>query len=254
MNYSHDTDMDLGWAADQLRREQNQRKGLPDSPIRRQTCVMPQVTASGPGPLEPLTLLSPRQSTIGSALSALEINADCSAQCLLVCEGLLAFFADRSSPHAEFVELKGIDALLGILKRHGGSTALAALRLLEKLSRTASKDICAAGGVEILARCCEKAGQAPRIVEAALRALHGLTFSQEARAVVSRRGVAAIAEAFIELRGTLAEREVGASQGEERDVEMAWEDVLIISHRLLARLASETRRPVRPKWSTRMVS
>merc|ERR1712110_303603 len=83
-------------------------------------------------------------STLGSALSALAINSQSGEQCRSICNSLLALLSDRDRAvvlHAEFAELKGIDALLSVLRQHGGDVALSALRVLDKLSRTSAREI-----------------------------------------------------------------------------------------------------------------
>uniref|UniRef100_A0A7S4PY09 Uncharacterized protein n=1 Tax=Alexandrium monilatum TaxID=311494 RepID=A0A7S4PY09_9DINO len=204
MNYNHDTDQDLDWAADQLRRQKNLGKGLPDTAVRR-------VTASLTAP-QNLTLRAPLaaslgapvppDSTIGNALSALAINSGSPEQCRGVCDSFLALLSDRDriQLHTEFVELKGIEALLGVVQTHGGETGLSALRVLDKLSRTSAREISAAGGIDIIVHCLVQEGQAPSMMEAALRTLHGLTFDNDAKEQVLRRDVREIAESLVENR------------------------------------------------------
>ncbi|CAE7445457.1 unnamed protein product [Symbiodinium natans] len=179
MNYSHDTEMDRDWAADQLRRKKNALTGLPDSPIRRTAAALPQVAVAA---VQGVAATPPGAATLGSALSALAINAGSAEHVQRICHGLLALLYDKEclAVHHEFAQLKGVEALLAILRRHGGGTALAALRVLEKLCRTVPRELCACGGVDVLARCAEVPCQAPRLLEASLRCLHGLTFDTEA--------------------------------------------------------------------------
>ncbi|CAJ1423003.1 unnamed protein product [Effrenium voratum] len=195
MNYSHDTEMDRDWAADQMRRKKNLVSGLPDMPVRRATAALPQVAVAAVGLTSP-----PGEATLGSARSALAINAGNPEHVQRICQGLLALLYDKEclALHQEFAELKGVEAVLAILRRHGSGTALAALRVLEKLSRTVPRELCTAGGVDVLARCVEVPCQAPRLLEASLRCLHGLSFDSEAKAFVARRGVREIAEALLE--------------------------------------------------------
>lgn len=237
MNYSHDTEMDRDWAADQLRRKKNLGSGLSDMPVRRATAALPQVAvAAVQGPVPVGT--PPGEATLGSALSALAINAGNPEHVQRICHGLLALLYDKEClpVHYEFAELKGVEALLAVLRRHGSGTALAALRVLEKLSRTVPREFCVAGGVDVLARCAEVPCQAPRLLEASLRCLHGLTFDTEAKAAVERRGVKDIAEALLEDIPLRKGSQVVSSQEEQRLLEEAWDDTTVICRRLLQRL------------------
>lgn len=248
MNYNHDTEMDLDWAADQLRRKKNMGCGLPDTPIRRVTASLPQTTLTSP--LQAAgggAIVQRADTTLGSALSALAINAQSGDQCRSICDNLLVLMSDRDRSiglHAEFVQLKGEEALLSVLRQHGGDIALSALRVLDKLSRTSAREISAAGGVDILVRICEKTGQAPRILEAALRALHGLTFDEGAKVLLQRRGVRELAEGLVESKLGLPDLQ-GASNAaeEERATIQAWGDVHTISTRLLQRLGGSGKKP-----------
>lgn len=229
MNYSHDTEMDRDWAADQLRRKKNLGSGLSDMPVRRATAALPQVRHFS---------VELGFSLQCSALSALAINAGNPEHVQRICHGLLALLYDKEClpVHYEFAELKGVEALLAVLRRHGSGTALAALRVLEKLSRTVPREFCVAGGVDVLARCAEVPCQAPRLLEASLRCLHGLTFDTEAKAAVERRGVKDIAEALLEDIPLRKGRQVVSSQEEQRLLEEAWDDTTVICRRLLQRL------------------
>lgn len=142
----------------------------------------------------------------------------------------------------KFVKRQGVEALLAILRRHGSGTALAALRVLEKLSRSVPREVMAAGGVDVLARCAEVPCQAPRLLEASLRCLHGLTFDGPARAAVERRGVRGIAEALLEDMPLRKERQVVCSVEERSSLEEAWADAAVICRRLLHRLGAEATR------------
>uniref|UniRef100_A0A7S0AWE6 Uncharacterized protein n=1 Tax=Pyrodinium bahamense TaxID=73915 RepID=A0A7S0AWE6_9DINO len=253
MNYNYDTEQDLDWAADQLRRQKNLGSGLPDMAIRR-------VTASLTAP-QNLTLTSPlatsvgapvpEDSTMGSALSALAINSGSPEQCRQICDSLLALLGekDRVALHTEFVQLKGVEALLGVVKTHGGDTCLAALQVLDKLSRTSAREISAAGGIDDIMHCLGVEGQAPRTVEVALRVLHGLTFDNDAKQQVLRRNVREKAEDLVEnrpwekgLQGSITDPD------EEEHTAQAWADVISIATRLLQRLggAGSGQRPRRP--------
>jgi len=238
MNYSHDTEMDRDWAADQLRRKKNALSGLPDSPIRRTAAALPQVAVAAVQGLQGAAATPPGAATLGNALSALAINAGSAEHVQRICHGLLALLYDKEClpVHQEFAQLKGVEALLAILRRHGGGTALAALRVLEKLSRTVPRELCAAGGVDVLARCAEVPCQAPRLLEASLRCLHGLTFDTEAKAAVARRGVRDIAESLLEDIPLRKERQVVSSNDEQDTLDEAWDDTAVICKRVLQRL------------------
>mmetsp|Transcript_35764 Transcript_35764/g.102800 ORF Transcript_35764/g.102800 Transcript_35764/m.102800 type:complete len:254 (+) Transcript_35764:92-853(+) len=253
MNYNHDTEMDLDWAADQLRREKNFGSGLPDMPVRRDTS---RLTAP-----QNLTLTCPlgtsrgapvpADSTMGNALSTLAINAGSPEQCRQICDSLLALLSDRDRVqlHSEFVELKGVEALLDVVRTHGGEPGLSALYVLDKLSRTSARTISKAGGIDIIVHCLVKEGQAPRTMEIALRTLHGLTFDNDAKQQVLRRDVREITESLVEnkpwqkgLQGSITDPD------EEERTAQAWSDVLSIAARLLQRLggAGSGQRPRRP--------
>mmetsp|Transcript_18744 Transcript_18744/g.35178 ORF Transcript_18744/g.35178 Transcript_18744/m.35178 type:complete len:250 (-) Transcript_18744:192-941(-) len=235
MNYSHDTEMDRDWAADQLRRKKNALSGLPDSPIRRTAASLPEVAVAA---VQGAAATPPGEATLGSALSALAINAGSAEHVQRICHGLLSLLYDKEclEVHQEFAQLKGVEALLAILRRHGSGTALAALRVLEKLCRTVPRELCSAGGVDVLTRCAEVPCQAPRLLEASLRCLHGLTFDGEAKAAVARRGVRDIAESLIEDIPLRKERQVVSSNDEQHALDEAWDDTTVICKRLLQRL------------------
>mmetsp|Transcript_74933 Transcript_74933/g.139845 ORF Transcript_74933/g.139845 Transcript_74933/m.139845 type:complete len:236 (+) Transcript_74933:83-790(+) len=204
MNYSHDTEQELDWAADQLRRNKYQGSSLPDSPIRRVTTPLsstrtPLTLTQGAPDLE---LLTAETFTLGSALSALAVHIHCEAECLRLCEKLIMVLSDRErlAVHAEFVELNGVEMVLNVLRRHSGEAAVAALRLLDKLSRTSARAICRADGVQVLMTLCQKdTCQLPEL-EVALRVLHGLSFDAEVKAQLDRRGVRNLAQSILEER------------------------------------------------------
>jgi hypothetical protein len=154
---------------------------------------------------------------------------------------------DRIAVHAEFVELKGIEALLGVVRQHGGNACLSALRVLDKLSRTSAREMAAASAIEIIVRCCEKDGQAPRILDGALRVLHGLTFEAEVKELLIRRGVRELAELLIEGRPEDQDLRGASDDPDEEEATMqAWSDVVSIANRLLQRLGNSARLPKRP--------
>lgn len=239
MNYNHDTEMDIDWAADQMRREKNLGSSLPDTPIRLTTATLPPRPAQAT--LQPnmgnAGIVTPDDATLGSALSALAINAHNSEHCFRICDNLLTLLSDRDrvTVHAEFAQLKGVEAVLNVVKEHGGDTALMALRILDKLSRTSAREISAAGGIDVLVRCCEKEGQAPRLIEAALRGLQGLTFDDTAKLLLLRRGVRELAEGVVEAKPGVQPGENGSPEEDEANAN-AWRDVISISMRLLHRL------------------
>lgn len=256
MNYNHDTEMDLDWAADQLRRKKYLASGLPEGvPIRRTTATIPKAAPSryeNTLGLEVDTPVPPGgEATLVSALSALAINERSADHCQLICENLVVLLSgqDRVTLHAEFVQLKGVDAVLNLVREHmAPATVRAALRVLDKLSRTSAREIAAANGIDVMARCCEKLKdggkahppQAPRVIEAALRALHGLTFDGEVKRLLLRRGVKELAELFLEEKADEVDQQgAHASPEEEKATAEAWADVLTISGRLLQRLGGQ---------------
>eukprot|EP00929_Paragymnodinium_shiwhaense_P043227 TRINITY_DN22263_c0_g1_i3.p1 TRINITY_DN22263_c0_g1~~TRINITY_DN22263_c0_g1_i3.p1 ORF type:complete len:238 (-),score=57.81 TRINITY_DN22263_c0_g1_i3:342-1055(-) len=215
MNYNFDTEMDLDWAADQLRRKQNMYTGLPDTPIRRITAPLKQGSAvaviSDPSVL---ALMGERDGGISS----------------------------RSALHSEFVRLEGMPTLLNVIKEHEGKTAEVALRVLAKLARTSARDICTAGGVEVLTQVLEFEGQLPIVLEVALRVLLGLSFDGESKLLLLRRGVRGQTEALMQ-RIALGDRtrdedmRYGRIRDAEKEEAMAWQEVNTVAQRLAQRLA-----------------
>jgi len=244
MNYSHDTETDVVWAADQLRRKKLLGTGLPDSSVRRETTSLPKATLTRLGDGATLVLsdtAAPGEATLGSALSALAINARDGPHCAHICRDLLAIVADRDrvALHREFCELKGVEAVALVIRDHIGEPVHAALQILDKLSRTSARQIAAAGAIDEIVRCAEKEGQAPRVIEAALRVLHGLSFDSEAKPLLVRRGVRELAEALAGTGPPPTYADGVATVPLEADIErahQAWQDVLSISTRLLARM------------------
>lgn len=244
MNYNHDSEMDLAWAADQLRRKKLVGTGLPDAPVRRVTATLGQATLSPLGDGATMVLsgaAGPGDATLGNALSALTINARDKTHCAQVLRDLLAILADRErvALHREFAELKGVEALIQVLRDHTGDAQHVSLQILDKLSRTSAREISAAGGIDELVRCVEKDGQAPRVIESALKVLHGLTFDNDAKLLLLRRGVRELAEAIVESRPTPGSSEGVATVPLDDNVQRAheeWQDVMSISTRLLARM------------------
>mmetsp|Transcript_57202 Transcript_57202/g.162394 ORF Transcript_57202/g.162394 Transcript_57202/m.162394 type:complete len:261 (+) Transcript_57202:116-898(+) len=244
MNYNADTDMDLDWAADQLRRQKNLGMGLPDTAVRRLTSSMPSSKAA-------MTLTSPRrtglvnlgpgqESTLGHALSALDINSASEEQCRQICDGMVQLLGDRdrTALHAEFVELKGVEAVLEVVRHHGKDACLAALQVLDKLSRTSAREIAAAGGIDVVVRCAEKSHQAPRIIEAVLRTLHGMTFDEGVKNLLLRRGVRELVESLLENKHWETQDFSGSrtDPDEEARTAEAWQRVVTIATRVLQRL------------------
>lgn len=221
MNYSADTEADLNWAADQLRRAQNLGCGLPDQPVRRLTSSLRQGGALCPD--DPAVTAD---TTIGNALSGLAIHAHSGDQCRRICESILVLLSDqdRIALHTEFARLKGVEMVVGVAKQHSGETALAALRILEKLSRTSSRAICGCGGVDVVIARCGEEDQLPSVVESAARVLHGLSFDRDARTLLLRRGVRGLAESIVE--HGLPDADTASAEA-----------VASIATRLLARLA-----------------
>jgi len=243
MNYNHDTEMDLDWAADQARRHKLLGSGLPDAPVRRVTATLQQSTLSpeavSPGALQACT--SSDGVTLGNALSALTINARDGEHCAKVCKEILAILADRDriGLHKEFIQLKGVESILELLKHHKGEVAQVSLQILDKLSRTSPREIAAAGGIDIVVQMCGRDGQAPRVIESALKVLHGLTFDNETKLLLLRHGVRELAESIVETRPAPGRSEVVATVPLDEHVEnsdYAWQDVLSIATRLLTRM------------------
>lgn len=231
--------------------------GLPDGvPIRRAITTLPQAVPSRCettlGPPDVDAHAPPGgEATLVSALSALAINERSADHCRLICENIVVLLSagDRMTLHSEFVQLKGVDAVLNVVREHTApATALAALRVLDKLSRTSAREIAAANGIDVMARCCEKLKdggkahppQAPRVIETALRALHGLTFDGEVKRLVMRRGVLELAELLLEEKADEVNQQgAHATPEEEKATAEAWADVLTISGRLLQRLGGQ---------------
>lgn len=252
MNYSHDTEHDVEWAREQLRKAKNFDTGLPDVPIRRFTATLRQANSRGPL-LPPMDPAVSNDTTLGHALSGLAVHAHSAAQCQRICESVLLLMADRDrvSVHAEFVRLKGIEATLMVATHHRDGAALAALRILDKVSRTSAREIAAAGGIEVATRVCEEEGRLNLpLQEAALRVLHGLTFDSEVRLLLLRRGVKNLAEALMDagpggaspevltaplVEGLLQEHVPGVPEAIKVNGQ-AWEDVCSIINRLVQRL------------------
>jgi len=183
--------------------------------------------------------LCDERHTLGTALSALAIHAHSAENCRRLCENILAFVSDRDrmALHAEFVQLKGLELVLGVVRQHGGPAALAALQILDKLSRTAAREMCAAGGIDDLVRCCEQEEQLPSLIEAALRALLGLSFDGDSRTLLLRRNVKRLADRFVE---------AGIPRGDPEDEKEAtyhtWRGVVSAATRLSQRLADGSRK------------
>jgi len=223
MNYNFDTDMDLDWSADQLRKAKLHSTGLPDVPVRRIGIALQQGTDP---PTDPAVS---RDSTLGNAISGLAIHAHSEDQCRRLCESILTLISerDRVTLHAELVQLRGVDHLLAVVKRHGDECVLVALRILDKLSRTSASVICNAGGVDVALQRCDHLRETPRVFEAALRVLLGLTFDNDSKVLLLRRGVRGLAE-------TVVEHVVGS--GESQENREVWVDIQSIGTRLLGRL------------------
>lgn len=194
MDYNHDTEQDLLWAGSQLRKEQNQGLRIEDAPIRRITAGLAQAGK----PPDPAV---GEDTTLGTALSALDIHKHSEADCCRIMESLLQLMSDKNrlGLHPELVQLKGLDQVLSAVRRHhDGECAVVALRLLDKLSRTCGRDIAAAGGIDVLLERCNLDKEPPRVSAAAIRVLHGLTFDGEVRPLLLRRGVRGLAQAVVE--------------------------------------------------------
>eukprot|EP00747_Dinoflagellata_sp_TGD_P195492 gnl/TRDRNA2_/TRDRNA2_64257_c0_seq1.p1 gnl/TRDRNA2_/TRDRNA2_64257_c0~~gnl/TRDRNA2_/TRDRNA2_64257_c0_seq1.p1 ORF type:complete len:255 (-),score=46.48 gnl/TRDRNA2_/TRDRNA2_64257_c0_seq1:69-833(-) len=233
MNYNHDTEQDLCWAADQLRKSRNAGSTLRDVPVRRETSLL--VRPAQPPPFGNAGITDPAvsvSSTMGDALSALAVHAHNAEHCKRICESILALLGDRSrlSLHEEFVQLKGVDTVLNVVRRFPSeeATLVVALRVLDKLSRTSARAICAGGGIDAVLERCDRDKQTPQVLEAALRVLLGLTFEPQAKLVLLRRGCRGLAASFVE-----ANASPDASDAEI----VAWEDIHTAATRLMQRLA-----------------
>jgi len=246
MNYNHDTEQDMDWSADQARRRKLLGTGLPDTPIRRVTATLKESTLA-PGSLRGVTggmgtsHSGNGDPTLGNALSALEINGGQAAHVASVCQDILDLVSDRQrlAVHAELVELRGVDKLLEVVQTHEGEAQLRALQILDKLSRTSGRALAAGGTIDVLMLVCQKEGQAPRVLEAALRSLHGLTFDGEARPLLHRRGVHKLAESLVENRPSPSNTALVSTVPLEEHVraaDEAWQDVYSIATRLLQRM------------------
>lgn len=227
MNYNFDTEMDLDWAADQLRRAQNYGSALPDTPIRRVTTALTPNTNKGSRSTDPSVS---QDTTLGNALSALTVHSHNDEQCQRICDSILNLLSDRDrvAVHGEFVRLKGIEIVLAVVKQHGDDSAHVALRILDKLSRTSARQISAAGGIDVVLLRCEKDKQTARVLEAALKVLHGLTFDPEVKLLLLRRGVQHLAMSLVEAK---------LEDTCEASMVQAYRDVTTIATRLSARLA-----------------
>lgn len=268
MNYNADTEMDMTWSADQARRLKLMGSGLPDAPVRRVTATLPRASTtprsmgrtmtprsargegafSGCDPTSTLTRGSSASgdATVGNALSALTINLPNTTHCARTCHDILMVLADRDriAVHTEFVQLRGIENVLEVVKTHDGETVLVGLQILDKLSRTSARELSAAGGIDIVVRCCEKLSQAPRVIEAGLRVLHGLTFDNETKLLLLRRGVRELAEGIAEHRPAHGATAVIATVPLEEHVQAAgeaWQDVYSMATRLLQRMGGSGR-------------
>lgn len=214
MNYNHDTDQDLDFAASQLRKKQNAHSILEDAPIRRITSALAQ---SGARIVDPG--VTP-DATLGTALSALDIHGHSEDDCQRIFESILEVMSDRRrlELHKELVQLKGLQHILGAIRRHGDACTIVALRLLDKLSRTSARDITAAGGVEVLLERSDMKRESPRVVEAVVRVLLGLTFESDAKVLLLRRGVRGLAESIVELIPDTSDAELREAQADLKSV------------------------------------
>lgn len=241
MNYNYDTEMDMRWEAEQGRRRKLLNTGLPDASIRRVTAGCFEATLSPNSRKTSAERLAGGSVTLGNAISALAINGRDSAHLAKVCREILGIVTDKNrlGLHAEFVDLKGLDAVVDLLHHHRGEVIVIALQILDKLSRTSARSIAACGALDVVVRICEIDGQAPRAIEAALRVLHGLSFDSDVKLLLLRHGVRELAEVMVESR--LPARNANAvsiipTEDQLDEAENAWQDVLTISTRLLTRM------------------
>lgn len=273
MNYSIDTEMDLDWAADQMRRAKHVGTSVGDDAIRRVTATrrapddLPSSTTSALDVPGERTRTSPKsaqiqsgalveESSLGTLLSALANTGD-PEHIKCVCEELLLLLSERDKValHKEFVEVQGVDTIIGVVRKYPGPTSLPALRILEKLSRTSAREMAKAGGIEVVIQVCERGGQAalvadinksnkeaPLLLEAALKTLHGMTFDDVSRSLLSRHSVVELAEELLRAQPGVEHGE-GISTEQEEACIMAWQDVLSVCRRLLQRLGGTVPKP-----------
>mmetsp|Transcript_14076 Transcript_14076/g.30566 ORF Transcript_14076/g.30566 Transcript_14076/m.30566 type:complete len:252 (-) Transcript_14076:57-812(-) len=246
MNYNYDTEMDLRWEADQARRRKCLMLGIPDMPIRRITTGAKEATLAPADLDQTAASPSPRSRTsLGVALSALTINRGDPRHLGKVMQEILEILSDRNriSIHKEFVDLKGVDSILDIVSTEDGETLLYSLHVLDKLTRTCAREVCAGGAIEVLKRVSEKEGQAPQIISSALQALLGLSFDSECKALLIRHGVREVAQAVKESEPYDAKEVISAVPTEEslRAAEEDWYKVHLTAGRLLTRLGGPTK-------------
>lgn len=273
MNYSFDTEMDLGWSADQLRRAKHAGTGLGDDAIRRVTATRRAAPEKAPGALSVAVVPSGRdatqrpgyqleraplaeESSLGTLLSALS-NTASPEHIARLCEELLLLLSkrDKSALHAEFVQLRGVEAVINVVRKHPGPTSLPALRILEKLARSSAREVAAAGGIDAVVQVCERGGQAalvadinksnkeaPLLLEAALKTLIGLTFDDVPRGLLSRHSIVELTEALLRAQPGVEVGEGTSTEAEQASL-VAWQDVMCASRRLLQRLGGTAPKP-----------
>jgi len=231
MNYNHDTEQDLQWAQTTLRKEEKYGRGLSDAPVRRIASTLARGEKVDGGVTNDGLRDIHADTTIAGALSALAIHAHSAAQVQRICDCLYEAVTDRNRPklHAEVVEIKGVDLILNAVKTHGTNEQcmLSALRLLEKLTRTSTKEIIQAGGLDVVLSRVDPDDNPSSVVAQGLRVLHGLTFHNDAKLLLLRRGVRGLAEDL-----TQSKHDARADK-EERE---RWNDVVSIATRLGNRL------------------
>lgn len=233
MNYNHDTEHDLQWAQSLMRKKEKYAAGLSDAPVRRiASCVARHekseslgITNDGIRDIHPDT-------TIAGTLSALSIHAHSARQVQSLCDQLFEAVTDRDrhKMHKEIVDIKGIDLILNAVKTHAHDEdcVLSTLRLLEKLTRTSTKEVVQAGGLDVVLDRADPNDNPSSVVAAALRVLHGLTFQNEAKLLLLRRGVRGLAE---DLAQTVQDERM------EKEERQRWDSVISIATRLCNRLA-----------------
>lgn len=231
MNYNHDTEHDLQWAQSSLRKEEKFTRGVSDAPVRRIASTLARgEKVDGGVSNDGLRDINP-DTTIAGALSALSIHAHSPAQVQRICDCLYEAVTDRNRPklHSEVVEIKGVDLILNAVKTHATDEqcVLSALRLLEKLTRTSTKEIIQAGGLDVVLARVDPDQNPSSVVAQGLRVLHGLTFQNDAKLLLLRRGVRGLAE---DLQQTKHDER---ADKEERE---RWGDVVSIATRLCNRL------------------
>jgi len=249
MNFNHDTEMEVAWGADQLRRKKQLDAGAPEAAIRRTTARFGEdFRWDLRGQEEALPLCGQSGGmTIATAVTALGVGWENNEHCERLCSDVLAMLSDRRRPStaAEFVDLGGLDSLHRIVAKQKGLPRLQALRALEKLSRTHPERVCEAEFIDPLAMVFQVEGQAPEIVSAVLRIFHALSFSSKAKDAMIAKGLCelsqVVATAMADPPPISDQDKLALSRDEQtiQRVEDAWREVGQLATRLSARLGAQ---------------